>query len=182
MHGNWPGRVGGHGPVGGHYGGDGRGSHEIPCSEVRGLTRVGYMPRIPPSSGRMKKGDPPRNPKGCSAKARALGKLRGITAEQLAEVLSMMLTGNRQAIEDTSSSEDQSFLQVWTAKLMMESYTKGDPAVWRALLDRVVGLPKQTVAVGGDADGTPIRVETMTTEQKLARLEQLRRARESTEL
>lgn len=130
----------------------------------------------------MKKGDPPRNPKGSSAKARVLGKLRAITAEQLAEVLSMMLNNNRSAIEATAASTDDNFLQVWTAKLMMTSFEKGDPAVWRALLDRVVGLPKQTLAVGGDQNGSPIRVETMTTEQKLERLAQLRRAREGVEL
>lgn len=127
------------------------------------------MPRVPPATGRIKKGQV-RNPKGSSAKARTLSKIRRLTAEQLAEVTSLLLTGNRNNLSDVGADPNATFLQVWTAKLLAESIKKGDIAIYRAIMDRVVGLPKQTVNLGGEPGGEPVRVDTETREQKEARL------------
>lgn len=134
------------------------------------------MPRVPPATGRIKKGEA-RNPKGSSAKARTLAKIRRLTADQLAEVTSVLLTGHRDNLSKIGADPDATFLQVWTAKLLAESFKKGDIAIYKAILDRVVGLPKQTVALGGDAESGPMRIETQTREEKEARLERLRLAR-----
>lgn len=134
------------------------------------------MPKIPPRTGEIKKGQV-RNPKGSSAKARAMAKVKKLTGEDLAAITSLLLTANRDNLKEVGDDPNATFLQVWTAKLLADSFKKGDVAIYRAILDRVVGRPKETVAIGGDADGSPLRVDTRTREEKLERLAALRAAR-----
>lgn len=122
-----------------------------------------------------------RNPAGSSAKARAMAKVRRLSSDQLAELTSMLLLSSRADLQKLLKDGKSNFLQEWTAKLLAQSFNKGDVAIYRAVLDRVVGKPKETVAVGGDEAAGPLRVDMRTREEKLERLEALRAARQQVE-
>lgn len=135
------------------------------------------MPRIPPKGRPIQPGER-RNPKGSSAKARAMAQVKRMTADQLAELTSLLLLGNRNAIQVVANNPDASFIQVLTAKLLVDCYKKGDISIYNGVLDRVVGKPKQTKELSGP-DGGPIAVarSTETIEEKKARVEAMRKAR-----
>jgi len=141
------------------------------------------MPRIPPASGRMKKGET-RNPKGSSAKARAIAKARRMSADDLADLTSLLLTGNKDRIAEVAQDPDSNFMQVLTAKLLVECYKKGDISIYKAILDRVIGKPKESKSVeltgkdGAALDLTMTRTD-MTMEEKQARADALAQARKA---
>lgn len=140
------------------------------------------MPRKPPITGRIKKGET-RNPKGSSAKSRALAKVRRMTADDLADLTSLLLTGNRDTIKDVAEDPKSSFMQVLTAKLLVDCYKRGDISIYKSILDRVVGAPRQSKSVeltgkdGAALDFNVSRTE-MTLEEKVARADALAKARQ----
>lgn len=118
------------------------------------------------------------NPKGSSAKSRTLGKIAAMTADEVAEVGTLVLEGNRAKLAAIGTDEEASVLKVWMASLIVTSMKKGDPAAFRAILDRICGRPKETVTLGGDANN-PLRVErgTLTPEEMAAKADALAAAR-----
>lgn len=137
------------------------------------------MPRnhVPPEK-RIQPGQT-RNPKGSSDKARSLGKLRRLTNEQVSEIGTLVLEGNRQALVDIKNDKDATVLQVWMADLIVASMRKGDPAAFRAILDRICGKPRESIAISGD-DKQPLHIRVMTDEEKIARADALAAARRVT--
>lgn len=111
------------------------------------------MPNPKPKGGRpMVKGET-RNPKGSSAKARNVGKIRALTAAQVAEIGSLILTGTRDDLTAVGADPGAPFIQVWFAGLAIKSLQKGDASIFKAILDRIVGKPKESVEVTGAAGG-----------------------------
>lgn len=135
------------------------------------------MPRIPPKGRPIQPGET-RNPKGSSVKARALSKLRRLTNEQVSEIGTLVLEGNREGLQAIGKDPDASVLKVWMASLVVSSMKKGDPAAFRAILDRICGRPRESVTLSGDADN-PLRLQTgaMTDAEKAARADALAKLR-----
>lgn len=137
------------------------------------------MPRVPPPGKRIQKGEV-RNPKGSSAKSRALAKARRMSAEDLADLTSLLLLGDRDKIAAVAQDPDSSFMQVLTAKLLVDCYKKGDISIYRAILDRVVGRPKESRSIeltGKDGGALDMTHSELTTEEKIARADALAAAR-----
>lgn len=134
------------------------------------------MPRVPPRTGSIKPGEA-RNPKGSSARARTLKTVSKLTAEQVASVGALILTNDRAQLQEIATDKEASVLQVWTAGLIVKSMQKGDPAVYKAILERIVGKPKETHFLLGEGGG-PIVTRVESDEEKIDRINALRKARE----
>ena len=119
------------------------------------------------------------NPAGSSARKRQLRQIAALTNEQVSDIGALILNGDRKALAEIGQDPDATVLQVWMAGLVVNSMKKGCPQTFRVLMDRLVGRSKETVEYSGPGGG-PIQSErvVMTTEQKLERLELLRRQRE----
>ena len=134
------------------------------------------MPRVPPKGRRWAKGQS-GNPGGSSAKSRAEGAIRRLTAEQVAHLTSDILMSRPDALQRAIKDREGNVLQFITSVLLATAVKKGDVSIYRAVLDRAVGRPKETVTLGGDANN-PLVSRNETKEEKIARIERLRRARE----
>lgn len=135
------------------------------------------MPKKPPVGFGFKKGKS-GNPKGSSARMRELKAIRHLTVAEVAEVGTLLLEENRQSLKDLATNDSASFLRVWTAALMLKGYSSGSPAIYSAILDRIIGKPKEMREVSGP-DGSPISVQALeqTDEEKAQRAEKLRQLR-----
>lgn len=116
------------------------------------------MVRKPPANGVKFKPGQSGNPKGSSAKARSIGKLSRLTAEQVAEVGTMILGNDRAALKKLGEDPKASVLQVWMAGLVVNSMTKGESRTFTAVMDRIVGRAKETVELSG-REGSPVSLE-----------------------
>lgn len=116
------------------------------------------MSRKAPTNGVKFKPGQSGNPRGSSAKARAVGKLSRLTAEQVAEVGTMILSHDRAALKKLGEDPNASVLQVWMAGLVVNSMTKGESRTFTAVMDRIVGRAKETVELSG-RNGTPVSLE-----------------------
>lgn len=122
------------------------------------------------------------NPSGSSARARDLRAIAALTTAELDQIGAFLLKGTRDDLKEIHRDPTASIILVWTASLIVASMQKGDPSFWKALLERLIGRCKETVMHTGP-DGGPIKTETervvMTYQDKLDRLEALRRQREA---
>lgn len=135
------------------------------------------MPRIPPRTGAIKKGEV-RNPKGTSAKARAHAQLRRMTADDAAELINMLFvsTDSIASLADVAKDPTTSRFQKLTAVLLLHCQKKGDVRGMLSLLEIIVGKPKERIEHTGK-DGGPIRTAQQTEAEMLAEIAQLQRAR-----
>jgi hypothetical protein len=131
------------------------------------------MPSKPPKGRRFAKGKS-GNPKGSSAKAKTLGKIAQLTAQQVAQIGTFILEGDREALDKIGKDPSASVLQLWTVALIVKSMQKGDPAAYRAVLDRIVGKPKESIEMTGK-DGAPVSLD-VTDRRQLTEKEMLERA------
>lgn len=104
------------------------------------------------------------NPKGSSRKSKELGHIKRLTVEQVAEVGSLLLENNRRAMLELAQSEDKPFMQVWTASLMLKGYAQGSPQIYAAIMDRIIGRPKETKEITGANQG-PIEFKSIEEKQ-----------------
>lgn len=120
------------------------------------------------------------NPKGSSAKSRRLGAIGKLTVAELEEVGALLLKGDREALAHIGQNPKSSVLQVWTAGLIVHSMKEGDASIYRAILDRIVGKPRETMEVSGK-DGSPIEVRAahahLTELEKKQRADELAKVR-----
>ena len=135
------------------------------------------MPSKPPPGKRIQPGER-RNPRGSSAKARARAAIRRMTADDLADLTSLLFTSDRTKINEVANDPKSTFMQILTAKLLVDCYKKGDVSIYRPLVGQVVGPQRQRHSheVTGK-DGGPIRTATQTEAEMLAELAQLEAAR-----
>jgi hypothetical protein len=135
------------------------------------------MPKVPPVGFGFKKGKS-GNPRGSSTRKRELSALAKLTTAEVASVGVMLLENNRQSLKDLATDDKESFLKVWTAALMLKGYSTGNPAIYNAILDRIIGKPKEMRELSGP-DGAPIAVQALeqSDEEKIERAEKLRQMR-----
>lgn len=125
---------------------------------------------------RFKKGQS-GNPKGSSAKAATLSKITRMTNEQIADIGSVLLGGSETALDDIIHDDSSSIMQKWIAKLVRHSMVEGDPAIFNAVLNRIVGKVKERIEHSGpDGDAISVRAK-MTVEEIEQRCEALRKSR-----
>lgn len=124
------------------------------------------------------------NAKGSSKLAKTRAKLGLMTREEFAIALTGLLRGKMADIPAVARNEEGEVdgLEGMLAMCLVNCAKKGNVQGFLGMIDRVIGKPKETHEVTG-ADGQPIRHETervtMTYEEKLERLAQLRRQREA---
>lgn len=117
------------------------------------------------------------NPQGGSKMLAEMRTIKRLTQQQVSEIGSLILSGDKAALRDIGQSPKSSILQVWMAGLIVRSMQDGDAGIFRAVMDRVVGKPREFKEITGP-DGGPLMVARMETEQeKLERIEQLRALR-----
>lgn len=118
------------------------------------------------------------NPKGSSAKARENKAIRRLTSDQVAEVGTLLLNGNIDALRDLARAKDASVLQVWMASLIVKSISTGNSQNYSVLMERIIGRVRMDVTLSGD-DANPLRVQTgaMTDAEKAARADALAKLR-----
>lgn len=114
------------------------------------------------------------NPKGSSMLGRARRKLRKLTSDDICEVGSLILDGTKGDLQALVNAPDTNILKTWMGSLIVTSIKKGDAHTFSILMDRIVGKPKEHITLAGD-EKKPLKV--MTTEEKLARIEELRAKR-----
>ncbi|RYF52408.1 MAG: hypothetical protein EOO38_00285 [Cytophagaceae bacterium] len=136
------------------------------------------MPSKPPTGKRFTKGQS-GNPKGSSAGRRIIGKLRKLTADELLEVGSSILHGDQKTLRQLTQNPDASVLELWTASLIIQSMKKGDAQAFKVLMERFLGRPRESITLSSDPS-SPVLIQHMSKDEKLERLEVLRREREET--
>ena len=118
------------------------------------------------------------NPGGSSKTAKQLKHIRAMTHEQILDMGMLMLAQDENSCHDIIKGDGYSNLQKMYAALILRCIRDADVGVWTALLNRLVGKAPESVRVTGDASA-PLAFRDMTAEDKVKRLEQLRRAREA---
>jgi hypothetical protein len=128
--------------------------------------------RNPPPGKRFVKGQVP-NPRGAGAHNKEVKALRRLTHEAVAEVGSLILEGNKEELEKVVKNPDASALKVWMSGVALDGIKYRNVSTLNALLDRIVGKPKEDnqvtlISKNGDVEG-------FTKEQAL---EQFKKAQE----
>lgn len=121
------------------------------------------MPRKPPKNGVKFKPGQSGNPRGSSAKSRIVGKLSRLTAEEVAEVGTLILSNDRSALKKLGEDPDASVLKVWMAGLVVQSMKKGCSKTFDTVLSRVVGKALERKEVSGP-DGAALALDVTTRE------------------
>lgn len=135
------------------------------------------MPSKPPPGKRIQPGQR-LNPKGSSAKARARAAVRRMTADDLADLTSLLFTSDRGKINEVANDPKSTFMQILTAKLLVDCYKKGDVSIYRTLVEQVIGPQRQRHSHEHTGkDGGPIRTAQQTEKEMLDEIAQLQRAR-----
>jgi len=106
-----------------------------------------------------------------------------MTADDLADLTSLLLTGDRDHIAKVAQDTNSNFMQVLTAKLLVDCYKKGDISIYKAILDRVIGKPKESKSLeltGKDGAALDFNItrQDMSLEEKIARADALAKARQ----
>lgn len=83
------------------------------------------------------------NPRGAGAHNPIVKQVRRLTQDQVAEVGSFILNNNKKAIEEIKENPESSFLKHVIASALLKSADRGELATLNALLDRVIGKPKE---------------------------------------
>lgn len=134
-------------------------------------------PRKKATGGKFKKGES-GNPQGSSARSRnrQLKAIARLTADQVSEVGTLILTNNRDQLRELAQDENASVLTVWMSGLIVRSMSKGDPSIFRAIMDRVVGRALERTEITG-RDGGALALDVagkpMTEEEIVQRIEHL---------
>jgi hypothetical protein len=105
------------------------------------------------------------NPNGSSARMRSrqLQNVARMTADEVAQIGTLILDNDRDALRRLGENPNASVLQVWMAGLVIQSMKKGDATIFRAVLDRVVGKALERQEVTGK-DGAPLAMDVATRE------------------
>lgn len=100
------------------------------------------------------------NPKGAGAVSPQVRAIRKITLEHIEEVADLILDGNLEKLKALASHPDTSVLKVWIAKAAATGIQKGDLHSLDAILNRVLGKPKERHEVTGkDGEEIGFKVE-----------------------
>lgn len=107
------------------------------------------------------------NPKGGGAITPEVRAIRKITLEHIEEVADLILDGNLEKLKALASHPDTSVLKVWIAKAAATGIQKGDLHSLDAILNRVLGKPKERHEVTGkDGEDIGFKVQIFDYGQK----------------
>lgn len=116
------------------------------------------MPSRPPEGRRFKKGQS-GNPQGGRLHDPVVKKLRAITRQEIADIGSMVITGDRAALQRIIKNPKETVLRQWFAKVALNALETGDSKHFNVLLDRIVGKATEVKEISGP-DGSPLIPKT----------------------
>lgn len=102
----------------------------------------------PPPGRKFQKGQV-NNPLGAGAHNPEVRLIKKLTNDEIAELGSIIVTGNVDALSEVRNSKTASALQVLMASVIQKAILRGDMAAANALLDRIVGRVKEQVESTG---------------------------------
>jgi hypothetical protein len=111
------------------------------------------------------------NPTGQHIVSKEVLRMQRLTKEELATCASWLVKGNKDDLARIVNDPNSSIISVMIASLAIRAISKGDFLTFNAILDRVVGKPKEMVELSGK-DGGPI-VTQRVTEQDLRAIREL---------
>jgi hypothetical protein len=121
------------------------------------------------------------NPKGVSYEARMLGTISKLTSRQAQDIGMLLFSAKYSDLTDLLQNEDPCNYSRVIAVLLKKAIDDGDVRIFQSLCDRLMGKPRESVAVAMDASGKPVEERMQSAEEKLERIVALRRAREAIE-
>ncbi len=124
------------------------------------------MPRKPPIGRRFQPGQS-GNPKGGAAHNADMKRLRILTKGEVAEIGTMILEGNREALQAIAQDNSASALKIWFASVAVKAINKGDMHALDIMLNRIIGKVKEEIDFTNKSE-----VEHLTDAQILARISQ----------
>lgn len=91
------------------------------------------------------------NPKGRPALPPEVREFKKLTIIELKEVCSMVMACSYEELQLMLTDEKASVIQRMAASLAINAIKKGNTFAWDALLNRLVGKPKETLKMEGEA-------------------------------
>lgn len=97
-----------------------------------------------------------RNPLGGGSHNPDMKEVRRLTKEQVAEIGTLILTGNLEKLQSIKDEKSASVLKIWFASVAIKAISRGDAHSLSVILDRIVGKVKDQLELTGK-DGGPIQ-------------------------
>lgn len=110
------------------------------------------MPNYNPKGGKKFVKGQVANPLGGGAHNQDVKQLRKLTADELEQVISLVVHGKLDELQAIARDKDANVLKIWIASIAVKAIQKGDPTALNALLDRVIGKVKDRVHFSGNAN------------------------------
>lgn len=85
------------------------------------------------------------NPRGAGAHNKEVKVIRRLTHDDIAEIGSLILDGNVEKLKEIQTNPATTVLKVWMCSVAIKAINKGDAQALNALLDRIVGKPKESL-------------------------------------
>jgi hypothetical protein len=104
------------------------------------------MPKIPPIGKRFQPGQV-ANPLGGKAHNPVVKAIKRMTNDDLADVGSLILAGNKEALKEAIYNPETPNLKLWLCTSALRAIERGDDSTLLALLDRILGKVKDTSEV-----------------------------------
>ncbi len=98
------------------------------------------------------------NPRGGAALSPMTRAIRKVTIDHIEEVADIILDNNLEKLKALANDPTTTVLKVWLAKAAAEGIRKGDLHSLEAILNRVLGRPREFHEITGAAGG-PIETE-----------------------
>lgn len=93
------------------------------------------------------------NPAGGQPLPAEIKALRTITQKQVAEIASVILTGNLEKVKQVVADPNSTPMQVWFCTCILKGIAKGDAFAMDKLLERVIGKVKEKIDLSS-SDGS----------------------------
>lgn len=108
------------------------------------------------------------NPIGAGAHNKDLKRVRRLTQQEVSELGTLILDHNLAELTAIAKDPYACVLKVWFASIAVKAISRGDANALNAILDRIVGKPKEHIEVTG-ADGGPLESSRETADEREAR-------------
>lgn len=87
------------------------------------------------------------NPIGAAAHNPITKALRRLTQEDVADIGSLILSGNKDELQRIKDDPTSSFLRAWFCSVALKAFASGDATQVNVLLDRIIGKTKEKTEV-----------------------------------
>lgn len=99
-----------------------------------------------------KKGQPSGNPEGARAHNPEVKMFKKLTEAELIEVGTLVIKGKVSELKARMKHPDTTVIQAMTIGVALRTMSKGDPAAFNALLDRLLGKAREHIHLSGVLD------------------------------